>query len=56
MKSKTVYLIGVGLLGLCCARNLLKNSIEVEVLESHDDVCGRARTDHVAGLQPDRGC
>ena len=43
MKFRPVAVIGVGLSGLCCARHLLKNNIEVLVLEAQDDVGGRVR-------------
>jgi phytoene dehydrogenase-like protein len=55
MKSKPVVVIGAGLSGLCCARHLLKNNIDVLVLEAQDDVGGRVRTDLVDGFQLDRG-
>lgn len=55
MKSKPVIVVGAGLSGLCCARLLLKNNIDVVVLDAQDDVGGRVRTDHVDGFLLDRG-
>ena len=55
MKPKPVVVIGAGLSGLCCARELLKQHRDVIVLEAQDDIGGRVRTDHVDGFLLDRG-
>ena len=55
MKAKPVVVIGAGLSGLCCARELLKQHRDVIVLEAQDDIGGRVRTDHVDGFLLDRG-
>ncbi|MFN9720587.1 MAG: NAD(P)/FAD-dependent oxidoreductase [Planctomycetota bacterium] len=55
MKSKPVIVIGAGLSGLCCARQLLRHNIDVLVLEAQDDIGGRVRTDRVDGFLLDRG-
>ena len=55
MSEKPVVIIGAGLAGLCCARELVRNSVEVLLLESQDGVGGRVRTDVVDGFRLDRG-
>lgn len=55
MKSGPVIVVGAGLSGLCCARLLVKQNIDVLVLEAQDDVGGRVRTDSVDGFLLDRG-
>ncbi len=55
MTRKPVVVIGAGLAGLSCARLLLKHNVDVEVLESQNDIGGRVRTDGVDGFLLDRG-
>ncbi|MBV9669524.1 MAG: FAD-dependent oxidoreductase, partial [Acidobacteriales bacterium] len=47
--------IGAGLAGLACARELEKNGREVLVLEASDGPGGRVRTDVIDGFRLDRG-
>ena len=55
MNQKPVVIIGAGLSGLCCARQLLKHGINIVVVEAQDEVGGRIRTDRVDGFLLDRG-
>lgn len=50
-----VIVIGAGLAGLCCARNLREHGVAVVVAEASDAVGGRVRTDRVDGFALDRG-
>jgi phytoene dehydrogenase-like protein len=50
-----VVVVGAGLAGLSCARELHRRGIEVVVLEASDGVGGRVRTDVVDGFRLDRG-
>lgn len=50
-----VLVIGAGLAGLSCARELRRAGKRVRVLEASDGVGGRARTDLVEGFRLDRG-
>ena len=50
-----VVVVGAGLAGLACARELVARDREVVVLEASDGVGGRVRTDVVDGFQLDRG-
>ena len=50
-----VIVVGAGLAGLCCARRLSEEDVEVLVLEGADEVGGRVRTDEVDGFRLDRG-
>ena len=50
-----VVVVGAGVAGLNCARNLSKNGIDVKVVEASDGVGGRVRTDVVDGFLLDRG-
>jgi Flavin containing amine oxidoreductase len=50
-----VTVIGAGLAGLSCARELIARGLLVEVLEASDQVGGRVRTDSHAGFLLDRG-
>ena len=50
-----VIIIGAGLAGLCCARELTDHGVDVQVLERSDDAGGRVRTDEVDGFLLDRG-
>lgn len=50
-----VLIIGAGLAGLACARQLSLVGLSCTILEASDGVGGRVRTDHVDGFQLDRG-
>jgi hypothetical protein len=50
-----VLIIGSGLAGLSAARQLSIHGVEVLVLEAHDRVGGRVRTDIVDGIHMDHG-
>ena len=50
-----VIVVGAGLAGLCCARELRAAGLEVLVLERSDAPGGRVRTDEVDGFLLDRG-
>ncbi len=54
-ESCDVLVIGAGLAGLQCARELQAAGRDVRVWESSDDVGGRIRTDKVDGFLMDRG-
>ncbi|QWZ07092.1 FAD-dependent oxidoreductase [Nocardioides panacis] len=54
-RTTDVVVIGAGLAGLACARELTDRGVEVTVLEAGDAVGGRVRTDHVDGYTLDRG-
>ncbi|WP_376767179.1 NAD(P)/FAD-dependent oxidoreductase [Streptomyces bohaiensis] len=50
-----VIVVGAGLAGLACARDLTDAGLEVALLEASDDVGGRMRTDRRDGFLLDRG-
>ena len=50
-----VIVVGAGLAGLCCARELVGQGVDVLVLERSDAPGGRVRTDEVGGFLLDRG-
>lgn len=50
-----VVIVGGGLAGLCCARQLKQRGASFLLLEASDSVGGRIRTDLVAGFRLDRG-
>ncbi|MFI9244854.1 NAD(P)/FAD-dependent oxidoreductase [Streptomyces sp. NPDC053086] len=50
-----VVVVGAGLAGLACARDLRARGLRVSVLEAQDRVGGRMRTDRVEGCVVDRG-
>jgi hypothetical protein len=50
-----VTIIGAGLAGISCARELVARGLHVEVLEAADQVGGRVRTDSYRGFLLDRG-
>lgn len=50
-----VVVVGAGLAGLACAKELAKAGCDVVVVEASDGVGGRARTDEVDGFLLDRG-
>lgn len=55
MKSPDALIIGAGLSGLACARQLHRRGLDVQVLEASGRVGGRVRTDEVDGFMLDRG-
>ena len=50
-----IAIIGAGLAGLCCARELAARGLACTVYEASDAVGGRVRTDVVDGFRLDRG-
>lgn len=50
-----VIIVGAGLAGLACARQLVRHGLSCTVVEASDEVGGRVRTDRVDGFQLDRG-
>ena len=50
-----VIVVGAGVAGLCCARELHAAGLDVLVLERGDGAGGRVRTDEVDGFLLDRG-
>jgi hypothetical protein len=53
--TATAIVVGAGVAGLTCARELRRAGVEVTVLEASDGVGGRVRTDVVDGYLLDRG-
>ena len=52
---KPIVIVGAGLAGLTCARQLQESGIPFRIFEAGDDVGGRVRTDDVDGFLLDRG-
>ena len=50
-----VIIVGAGLAGLACAREMVRAGRRVVVLEAADRVGGRVATDEVNGFRIDRG-
>src|SRR5215207_7804530 len=50
-----VILVGAGLAGLACARELAQAGRRVEILEASDGIGGRVRKDELDGYRLDRG-
>jgi phytoene dehydrogenase-like protein len=50
-----VLIVGAGLAGLCCARQLQEKGVSFQILEASDAAGGRVRTDEVDGFLLDRG-
>lgn len=55
MSDKQVIIVGAGLAGLACARELNQRGTRAILLEAGDGVGGRVRTDRVNGFLLDRG-
>jgi phytoene dehydrogenase-like protein len=55
MSTPDVLVIGAGLSGLACARQLHRRGLSVQVLEAADRVGGRVRTEEAGGFRMDRG-
>ena len=55
MTDVDVAVIGGGLAGLCCARELARTDRKALVLEAAETVGGRVRTDELDGFRLDRG-
>ncbi len=55
MAQPDVLIIGAGLAGLCCARQLHKAGVSFRIIEASDAVGGRIRTDRMNGFLLDRG-
>ncbi|WP_439630203.1 NAD(P)/FAD-dependent oxidoreductase [Gemmata sp.] len=53
--TNDVVIVGAGLAGLCCARELHRRGVRFRLLEAADGVGGRVRTDVVDGFRLDRG-
>ena len=53
--KQDVVIVGAGLSGLCCARQLQQQGVGFVLLESSDRVGGRIRTDIVEEFRLDRG-
>lgn len=55
MRVKRVIVVGAGLAGLSCARQLRLEGLDVTVLEREAEIGGRVRTETVDGFTIDRG-
>ena len=53
--SADVVVVGAGLAGLTCARELERRGFDIVVLERSDALGGRVRTDVIEGYRCDRG-
>jgi phytoene dehydrogenase-like protein len=53
--SPDVLIVGAGLAGLCCARELHAKGASFQIIEASDGIGGRVRTDEVNGFLLDRG-
>src|ERR1700686_4930560 len=53
--SPDVLIVGAGLAGLCCARELQAKGVSFQILEASNGIGGRVRTDEVDGFLLDRG-
>ena len=51
----TVIIIGAGLAGLSCARELQQAGMSYQLFDGSDDLGGRVRTDKIDGFLLDRG-
>lgn len=55
MAEPDVLIVGAGVAGLCCARQLVERGLTPLLLEAGDAPGGRVRTDEVDGFRLDRG-
>ncbi len=55
MATYDVLIVGAGLAGLGCARELHRHGVSYKLIEASDGVGGRVRTDVVDGFRLDRG-
>ncbi|HEY3442164.1 MAG TPA: NAD(P)/FAD-dependent oxidoreductase [Paludibaculum sp.] len=55
MNKPDVLIVGAGLAGLCCARQLHKEGVSFQIVDASDAVGGRVRTDKQDGFLLDRG-
>lgn len=53
--SPDVLIVGAGLAGLCCARELQANGVSFQIIEASNGIGGRVRTDTMDGFLLDRG-
>ena len=53
--NENIVIVGAGMAGLCCGRELTSRGVATQLLEASDDVGGRVRTDAVDGFLLDRG-
>lgn len=53
--SPDVLIVGAGLAGLACARQLQEKGVSFQILEASDGIGGRVRTDQFDGFLLDRG-
>jgi phytoene dehydrogenase-like protein len=53
--SPDVLIVGGGLAGLCCARELQAKGVSFQIIEASDGIGGRVRTDTMNGFLLDRG-
>ena len=53
--SPDILIVGAGLAGLCCARQLQEKGVSFQIIEASDGIGGRVRTDVVDGFLLDRG-
>lgn len=54
-KPQRVIVVGAGVAGLVCAKELFAAGVEVVLIDAADDLGGRVRTDEVDGYLLDRG-
>jgi phytoene dehydrogenase-like protein len=55
LKDVEVVVVGAGLAGLSCARHLMSRSVSFVVLEAHDRIGGRLKTDELDGFLLNHG-
>lgn len=55
MPRYDVLIVGAGLAGLSCARELHRHGVSFKIVEASDGIGGRVRTDDVEGFLLDRG-